>query len=481
MSALVLAGGSAVAHPLGLSSVNRYLGVKPHGREIEVDYLLDLAELPAYAEIESLDVNHDSAVTPAERDRYLDGLRGRVLAGMNVSANGVDVAVREVFRSLEAPPGQNGLSTLRVAFEFRGALPPSADGRVTICVHDGIYPGRNGWRELAPLESQDFRLVSSSLPPGDPRAGGGLAYPTGPIPVLPHHDDAVFVFARGTPSTPAPTMHAPREGAHTDGEGQRLIGLLREGRGGASFWLFALALAFALGAGHALSPGHGKTLVGAWLVGSRASVRHALILGLTVTVTHTTSVFLLGLVALTIERTLGSERLLRALELSSGALVAGIALSQLPARWRRFRQGTSRFRVVTRPRRAGLLRTPAADPLVHDHGDGVTHSHAPPEDLSLRSVVALGVSGGLVPCPGALVVLLAAIAMHRIAAGLALLVAFSLGLAFVLSALGALFVTARRLLDRVPTDGRLARGLPVLSSLVVLLLGVGIVVRSLAR
>lgn len=482
--AALLCGAQASAHPLGLTSVNRYLGVRPHGQELEVDYLLDLAEMPAYAEIETLDVDHDSAVTPAERDRYLDGVRARVLEGVQVTVDGVRVPLREVFRSLDAPAGQNGLSTLRVVFEFRAALPHPEATRLTVHAHDGQYATRGGWRELAGLGSAQWVLVSSSLPAGAPRAGAGLAYPTGALDAMPRQDDADFTFARGAGASGVAISH---RAAESDGEGARLIGLLRGGRGGWSFWLFALGLAFALGAGHALSPGHGKTLVGAWLVGSRASVRHALILGLTVTVTHTASVFALGLVALSIERTIGSEKLLRALEFTSGALVAGIAVSQLPSRWRRFRGASStRFKRAKHAKHAMVRVAPGhthahTHGLTHDHGDGRVHSHAVPDEISLRSLVALGISGGMVPCPGALVVLLAAIAMHRIAAGLCLLVAFSLGLAFVLSALGALFVTARRLLDRVPTEGRIARTLPVLSSLVVMSLGLGIIVRSLSR
>jgi ABC-type nickel/cobalt efflux system permease component RcnA len=192
-----------------------------------------------------------------------------------------------------------------------------------------------------------------------------------------------------------------------------------------------------------------------------------------VTVTHTASVFAMGFLALAIERYVGSEKLLRTLELSSGALVAAVALSQLPERLRRM-QGAFAPKPVAHDHDHAHHHDHAHD---HDHG----HSHALPEELTLRSLVALGVSGGIVPCPGALVVLLAAIGLHQVAFGLAMLVAFSMGLATVLSAIGLVFVLARSRFERLSTDGRLLRALPVLSSCAVLVLGVVIAVRALVK
>jgi ABC-type nickel/cobalt efflux system permease component RcnA len=190
-----------------------------------------------------------------------------------------------------------------------------------------------------------------------------------------------------------------------------------------------------------------------------------------------------------IERSIGSDTWLRALELASGVLVATLAAAQLPGRARRLWERLRAPALVLRrapPR--GRLSPPRAPPTdfggtAHDHGDGVPHDHAPaPEtEVRWRALLALGVSGGLVPCPGALVVLLTAISMHRVGLGLGLLVAFSAGLAAVLSGLGLLFVLARGALDRLPTDGRVARALPVLSSTLVLGLGASIAWRALAR
>ena len=343
-------------------------------------------------------------------------------------------------------------------------------------LRDPYLAERTGWRELAAEASPAARVVSSTVPAGA-RAGRGLAYPTderaqGAMRARPLRiDDATFVFDRTLTSTATSSAwrYLTRSRADASTDGARLVGLLRDPQRSPWFVLFALGLAFALGAGHALSPGHGKTLVGAWLVGARGRPRHALVLGASVTVAHTASVFLIGLLALVIEQRVGSDKLIRTLELASGALVAGIALSQLPGRVRRMRGGA---------------QPPAHDHAHdhdHDHSHDHGHSHAPPDELSLRGLIALGASGGIVPCPGALVVLLAAIGMHRVAFGLALLVAFSLGLASVLTGIGLVFVMARRRFERISTDGPLLRALPVLSSCAVCALGVVIVARALAK
>ncbi|MBI5512914.1 MAG: hypothetical protein HY909_04055 [Deltaproteobacteria bacterium] len=471
-----------------MSSINRYLGVRADAQTLELDYLLDLAELPAWSEIERLDTDHDGAVTPAERERYLQGVLPRVEASLELRIDGEAVTPREVFHGLEAPAGQNGMSTLRVAVEFRAPLPAGRD-RVTVTVTDRLYSDRSGWRELSFEPSPHGALVSSDLPPGTARAGAALAYPEEALRSPPRIDRATFVIQRTPGGAGAARRPPPATGEGGDPEARRLASLVHGDARSWRFLLFALAVAFGLGAGHALSPGHGKALVAAWLVGSRGRPRHALALGLTVTVTHTASVFLLGMAALFIERSLGSDRWLRALELASGVLVATLAASQLPGRVRRLRERLGAPSLVLRrapPR--GRLAPLRALPVpygstTHDHGDGVPHDHGPPPDTEVRwrSLVALGVSGGLVPCPGALVVLLTAISVHRVGLGLALLVAFSAGLASVLSGLGLLFVLARGALDRLPTDGRLARALPVLSSTLVFALGASIAWKALAH
>lgn len=470
---LALGSAAAPAHPLGMASINRYAGVRVRADRLEIDYLLDFAELPAWREIETLDGDHDERVTPAERDRYLAQVVAQVLASATVTVDGAPVALALAGQSLDAPPGQSGLSTLRVALALHAPL-PAVRGRVntTVRIRDGLHARRGGWRELGALPSDTATLRSSSLPPSAVRAGPGLAYPVDPADptalraALPRQDEATFVFERhpptGAAASPDGRPWAPE--AESDPSGRRLAALLRSVDRSWAFVLFALALSFGLGAGHALSPGHGKTLVAAWMVGDRGRPRDAVALGFTMAATHTLSVFLLGVFALPLEATLGSDKLLRTLELIAGTLVVGLALAQFPGRWRRWR--------------AGPAATPAPSTSPPPDTAPATAAPAPP---TTRSVLAMGVSGGIVPCPGALVVLLTAVALHRVGFGLALLVAFSLGLASVLTAIGLGVAYAHR---RVARDLRAPRALlfaPVLSSALVLSLGALLVARALAR
>jgi ABC-type nickel/cobalt efflux system permease component RcnA len=267
----------------------------------------------------------------------------------------------------------------------------------------------------------------------------------------------------------------------------------------------ALLLALLLGAGHALTPGHGKTIVAAYLVGARGTARHAVFLGLTTTITHTAGVFLLGFVTLAISNYILPEQLYPWLEFISGALVVAIGLTLFRSRL------ASLLRRKTKNRRPNTNLRFSAGGHTHDHDDshdhGHTHAshdhghmhdhghdhdhgphghtHLPPgsdgQPISWRGLLALGISGGLLPCPSALVVLLSAIALHRVAFGMLLFVAFSVGLAGVLTGIGLLLVYARRLFERFPTDGRLLRALPVASAAFVTVAGLAIVAGALAQ
>jgi ABC-type nickel/cobalt efflux system permease component RcnA len=215
--------------------------------------------------------------------------------------------------------------------------------------------------------------------------------------------------------------------------------------------LIGMAAAFALGALHAFSPGHGKTVVAAYLVGNRGTGRHAAFLGSVVTLTHTAGVFLLGIVTLFLSRYVVPEKLYPWIGFVSGLTILYIGLT------------------LFRQRLSGLD---------HDHGpDG--HSHDVPQSITFRSLLALGFSGGIIPCPSALVVLLSAIALHRIAVGLLFIAAFSVGLASVLVGVGILVVRTSRLLSRFDSQNWAARVLPVVSAAIISVIGLGISIEAI--
>jgi len=240
--------------------------------------------------------------------------------------------------------------------------------------------------------------------------------------------------------------------------GGYLARLLGQGHLGLGMVLAGMAVAFGLGALHALSPGHGKTIVAAYLVGSRSTARHAAFLGLMVTFTHTVSVFFLGFVTLFLSRYVLPEKIYPVLGAISGLSIVWIGGMLFYRRLRAARGQHDR-------RHAGALE--------HDHGDGHVHSHLPEADVSMANLLALGASGGLVPCPSALVLLLSSVALGRIALGLTLLVAFSAGLAVVLMAIGMAALYAGRLLpDSRKTARSVAfRYLPVASAALIACIG----------
>ncbi|RMG04827.1 MAG: high frequency lysogenization protein HflD [Acidobacteria bacterium] len=252
--------------------------------------------------------------------------------------------------------------------------------------------------------------------------------------------------------------------------------------------LLGLIIAFGLGATHALSPGHGKTIVGAYLVGSRGTIKHALILGLTVTVTHTSSVFALGLVTLFASNFILPEKLLPFLQFVSGLLVCFIGFSLLKNRLLQLINpqhfhSHSHHHGHAHPHEDVHISTAIHQHHSHDHHHEDRahkhhgHSHLPPDEISLRSLISLGISGGLMPCPSALVLMLSAISLNRTAYGLLLILFFSIGLAFTLTLVGVSFLYLGRAFGSF-SENRLFKTIPVLSALIITFLGAFICYKS---
>ena len=317
-------------------------------------------------------------------------------------------------------------------------------------------PGRAG-TSLADSSPPDPGSAPSSEGPGGVTAARAPAEPAG-RPTIPTRsgtdvaraEDLRGVAAGRTPIGPSEPPSPRPDPSRSD----RLADLVSRQRLTPGIVVLSLLIAACLGGLHALSPGHGKTVVAAYLVGSRGTARHALLLGLVVTASHTIGVFLLGLVTLALSKAIVPEKLYPAIQFLSGLTIVVI--------------GATLF-----ARRLGRR-------IPEDHG----HSHeadVPPDAPTASALLALGVSGGILPCPSALVVLLSAIALHRVGFGLVLIVAFSAGLASVLSGIGILVVRAGRFLGRFESAGTWARKLPAFSALLIGALGFVIAARALAE
>jgi len=229
----------------------------------------------------------------------------------------------------------------------------------------------------------------------------------------------------------------------------------------------ALLGATAWGAAHALTPGHGKAIVAAYLVGARSTPWHAFYLGLTVTITHTTGVFVLGLITLFASRYILADQLYPWLGALSGLIIIGLAASMMINRLR-----------------SGFLENSTAQTHHHhgshghhdhEHSHSYHHDHLPPgadgTPVTWRSLLGLGISGGLLPCPSALVLLLAAVSFQRVGLGIILVAAFSLGMASVLMAVGLLFVKGSSLVSGTNRMKVISRYLPIGSAVIILCLG----------
>jgi nickel/cobalt exporter len=249
-------------------------------------------------------------------------------------------------------------------------------------------------------------------------------------------------------------------------------------------WMIAAAIgiAFVLGAAHALTPGHGKTIVAAYLVGSRGTLKHAAFLGAMVTFTHTVSVFLLGLATLFLFQYIVPQKVTQVLGAISGLSIVVIGGWMLYKRLRRAGHTHSHDHDHDHDHTHEHHHHDHGHPHEHPHEDAHTHSHGHthgpgghthmPDEISWPGLVALGASGGLVPCESALVLLLTAIALRRVGLGLVLLISFSLGLALVLMAIGVLVIYAKNLLPSGSGGNPFFRWMPVASAAVVMLLGV---------
>jgi nickel/cobalt transporter (NicO) family protein len=450
---------AAGAHPLGNFTTNRWAALRLAPQRLAVRYVVDLAELPTFRALAELDADGDGVPSAAERAAWADRLAARVGAGLAVAVDGTRVALAPGARSADVLPGAAGLPTLRAELTFSA---PLVRWRGVVTLADDTFAGLPGWQEVIAVAEPGVALAASSVPATD-RSNALRAYPADLLaaPLAVHA--ARVEFGPGAAARPAPRVAgAVRAGAARFGD--RLTALVSDRTPlTAGVLASALALALVLGAFHALTPGHGKTIVGAYLVGTRGTWRHAVLLGLVVTATHTGGVYALGAATLVASAWVLPERLLPWLGAVAGLLVVGVGAR------------------MVRERLQAAIHGHAHGPGHHHHHHDGGHAHLPAAAVSVRSLVALGVSGGLVPCPSALVVLLGAIALGRTGFGLGLVAAFSVGLAAVLTGIGLVLVHARTLFERLPLDGRVARAVPVASALLVSLVGLGLVVEAVAR
>ena len=471
---LILGSSAASAHPLGNFTVNHFTRIELANDSVKIHGVIDMAEIPTFQELQQIDTDGDGNASIAELGEYANRIADQLARQISLLVDGRRIPLTVFAKQVSLPAGAGGLKTLRIEFDLAGQFSAGSIAQVReLKFEDTNYGDRIGWREIVARPLSGIKIFNSSA------FGNGVsdelrAYPSGMLTAPLDERTAQLSFSSGSiPAGARPLMSRDGRIAQTPAR-DRLAELIAVPRLTPGLVLVGLLMAVVLGAVHALSPGHGKTVVGAYLVGSRGTARHAAFLGLTVTITHTAGVFALGLVTLLASEYVVPEKLFPILSLVSGGIVVGIGLSLFLRRLRRvLRPGTHTHNGHSHGPDASAHDDDhhGMDPsLPHSHG-GRLHSHLPPgadgSPITWKSLLALGVSGGILPCPSALVVLLAAISLHRVGYGLLLVLAFSVGLASVLTAIGLIFVYAKRLVKSSRALGRLSRVVPIASALVV--------------
>ena len=529
---LSIAPGNLLAHPMGNFSISHYAAIHMERDTVELRYVIDMAEIPTYQEMQRTGIvaqEGDSSLAP-----YLIQQSAALGGGLFMEIDGRQVELHAVDRSVLFTPGAGGLPTMKLAFVYRAQIEnKSLDVAHTVHYLDKNFAGHSGWKEIIITQADGVSLASSSAPPVD-RSAQLSNYPTDLLNSPPQDLEAAAAFSlRPLESSPVIVSKpiAISEMASTSGPVRRAAQPVTEKSAATprvqpvavpgsstqirdlassstiqleankqmtprskfaelvstrnmSFWfLFTAAMiAAGLGALHALEPGHGKTIVAAYLVGSRGTPRHAVLLGLIVTAAHTTGVYLLGVVTLYASRWIVPEQLYPWLGIISGLMIAGLASFLFLRAWTGEAADHSHVPGQSHSHWfASLVKSryaQAASPA--EEGNETRSTAAQNSAVPLRQLLTLGITGGMVPCPAALVVLLSALSLHRVGLGLFLIVAFSLGLAAVLIVIGLLMVYARQLTARWKGDGRFVKcWLPVFSSAAMMILGLGIAVQSL--
>lgn len=447
----------ANAHPLGNFTVNHLTQISVADDAVQLRYILDIAEIPTFQ------------ARRQSRVQILQRARQEVARRLIVTVDARRIPLREAGTALLSfPRGQGGLSTTRIELPLRAAV----TGARRVQLRDATYPDRLGYTALIARPGAGTAVRSNVS--SEDATRGLRTYPPSAIQRPLDQRTATLNVRAGNATLVAPRFSGGDAVTTQSGSGDGFAGVFEDAAAGKTALIVLLLAALGWGALHALSPGHGKAMVAAYLVGAKGTSRHAVALGAVVTITHTIGVFVLGLVTLLLAQYILPEDLFPWLTLVSGLLVVAIGLAVLRSRvshHRADREHRDDHDHSDKHRHHGHDHSHGAHGHgAHDHGTH-HHRHDVPDTITWKGLVGMGASAGLIPCPSALVVLLGAVAQHQVALGLLLILAFSVGLAATLTTLGLLVVHARRITRRLNVPRRVVTVIPAASALVIVGLG----------
>lgn len=502
LAMLAAAAPAASAHPLGNFTVNFSSGIRVEPAAVAVLVVMDAAEIPTVQAFPTAATGVDDQTA----DTYRSKRCAEIASAADVRLDGTRTAMSVTSSAVTFPSGAAGLPTTRLSCGLRSSTklnPVNA----ALTYRLPFETDRLGWREITAV-GDGVQLAGSTVPTASP-SQVLTAYPQDLLSSPLHMQDATLQVRSGTgvvaggvtPGGPSDTLTRG-----VDRLTAAYTGLVASHALTLPFGMLAVLLAVVLGGMHAFAPGHGKALMAATLVGREGSLRQAVTIGLSVTVTHSLGVLLLGL-ALTFTSWVAPERIYPWLGLVSGVLLVSIGTTLLRAATRhhhhhseeavpelahaghldsRNDQPNPHERVAEHPYGADQVVQHPPAPVPHSHGL-FTHTHEPAQ-LGTRSLLAVGFTGGLVPSPSALLVLLGGIALGRAWFGMVLVVAYGVGMAGSLVAVGLALVKCKDWLERhsnrlslkghAKTVTFTTRWLPAATSSLVILIGLGVAARA---
>ena len=519
--AALLVPAVVAAHPLGNFTINHYAGVRIEPDRILLDIVIDQAEIPTFQARLDFDTDGDGEVSDGETDAGRATACEGIRPALTLTVDDAPQTLALTEAGLRFPPGVGGLSTMRMVCGFSARLdqPLAAGSKINFA--DTSFVDRLGWREIvvqgsgvtvAAVEGKlrtttpsdrlmvyptnlltqaladgsvtimatpgGATLAAFDIPDASPLSGSGDATTSSASPPLAGGPAAITGMAM------APTSAGAVPGGVSGGD---LPSIFRTANMTPMILLVSVLTAAGLGAGHALTPGHGKTLMAAYLVGTRGTPLHAAGLGLSVALSHTLGILVLAALVVGAQGILPPDVVVK-----TTPIIAAISIVAIGG-WMLFGEARRRWRVRTAPAVHDHAEHghdhaehshEAAASGEHSHG-GVRHSHLLPagSTISWRSLFFLGLAGGLIPSTSALLILLGSIAAGRPAFGFVLVVAFGLGMAMVMGGIGLALVLARGRLDRVDAAsglGRISSYVPVAAAVLVFSLGIYLTVQAVA-
>ena len=486
LAGLLLAIPAVVlAHPLGNFTVNHYAGITVTPDEIELDVVIDMAEIPTFQERRRIDTDGDGDVTDAETAVAAPEACASLRDQLRLAVGSAPRALTSGATAITFPSGLGGLSTMRLECAFTATIAPLAAG-TTIEFSDGSHGERIGWREI--VVTGRGVVVDAGKLPSESLSRRLTEYPedliSKPLDVRSATFTATPDPARGAAAGGGePAVAGTGAGAVPGGVAAAdLPAIFRSADLSPVVLLVSIVTALLLGAQHALTPGHGKTLMAAYLVGTRGRPLHAVGLGLAVSVSHTIGILVLAAVVVGAAGILPVDTVNRVTPVIAAVTIAAVGgwmlVSEIRRRLRGRRAATSDGH--DRRHQHGHEHDHAAE---HSHG-GLRHSHLPPPGSTVgwRSLTALGLAGGLIPSTSALFILLVSLDIGRPALGFVLVVVFGLGMALVMTGVGLAIVFARERVDRLsgqPGFTRLGRLAPLGAGVVVLAFGLFLTAQAL--